>query len=503
MTLQSTLPTIIVVTIDERRQSFRRFIAMGAIGWTLFVVTDLFAARIHDASLAYLVALRLTGTGLALAMYLATASEKLPGWAVSIFETSTPIIAALLVSLGAIPCGGALSPLALGVTMIAVTRGVLPSPWQRTLPSSMGAALTFPLTMLVASRFVPFVHEQLADPVMLWTFLQASVFLVFGGVVAAGGSHLLWSAKEQIHQARRLGQYRLVARIGAGGMGEVWMARQMPLNRRVALKILKESTLKDPAALRRFKREAEAASSLLHPHTIRVFDFGASDDGVFFIAMELLDGMDLEAIISNAGPMPAARVIHLARQICDSLAEAHARSIIHCDLKPANLFVTRVADDYDYAKVLDFGLARLNASDSHATVDSMRGTPAFMPPEVVKGETPSPASDVYSMGAVLYWMVTGSPVFRGNFHEAVIAHVERAPEPPSQRINEPVPADLEAIIMKCLAKTGDERYPSAKELGQALAKCEAAGKWDVKSARASWQDLRPSVTRMETVDSRR
>ena len=277
----------------------------------------------------------------------------------------------------------------------------------------------------------------------------------------------------------------------------------MPLNRRVALKILKESTLKDPAALRRFKREADAASSLQHPHTIKVFDFGASDDGVFFIAMELLDGMDLEAIVERVGPMPAARVVHLARQVCDSLAEAHGRGIIHCDLKPANLFVTRVGEEYDYAKVLDFGLARLNATDSHATVDSMRGTPAFMPPEVVKGETPSPASDVYSMGAVLYWMITGSPVFRGNFHEAVVAHVERDPEPPSARLAEHVPADLEAIILKCLAKTSAARYPTAKELGEALAKCEAAGKWDATEARASWKDLRPSVTRMETVDARR
>ena len=492
-----------MVTVEERRLSFHRFAQMGTVAWTLFVVTDVFAAQIHDTSLAYLVVLRLAGTAYGLGAYLLSGSERLPGWAVTVLETLTPILAGLLVSLGAIPCGGVLSAFALGVTMVSMTRSILPSPWQWALPASVGAALTFPLTMLVAARFVPAVHEQLEDAVQWWNFLQTGMFLVFGGVVAAGGSHLLWSAKEQIHQARRLGQYRLVARIGTGGMGEVWLARQMPLNRRVALKILKESTLKDPAALRRFKREAEAASSLQHPHTIKVFDFGASDDGVFFIAMELLDGMDLEAIVERAGPMPAARVIHLARQVCDSLAEAHGRGIIHCDLKPANLFVTRVGEEYDYAKVLDFGLARLVASDSHVTVDSMRGTPAFMPPEIVKGETPSPASDIYSMGAVLYWMVTGTPVFRGNFHEAVIAHVDKKPEPPSERLNGFVPEDLEAIILRCLAKKSSERYSSAKELGLALAKCEAANAWDTKAARASWQDLRPSVTRMETVDSRR
>src|SRR5262249_43725546 len=160
------------------------------------------------------------------------------------------------------------------------------------------------------------------------------------------------------------------------------LARQMPLNRLVALKILKQSTLRDPSALRRFKREAEAASSLGHPNTIRVFDFGASDDGVFYITMELLDGLDLEAIIDRIGPLPAARAVHITKQVCASLAEAHTRGIIHCDLKPANIFITRVGEDFDFAKVLDFGLARLLVASDHTTVDSIRGTPAFMPPEI-------------------------------------------------------------------------------------------------------------------------
>ncbi|MBX3225746.1 MAG: serine/threonine protein kinase [Labilithrix sp.] len=493
-----------MLTVDERRLSFRRFILMSVFAWTAFVVTDVIAARAHDASIAYLVALRLAGTGMGLAMYLLSGSEKLPGWVVTFFESGTPPMGGLLVSLAALPCGGATSPLALGVALCAVTRGVLPSPWQRTLPASVGCALMFPVTVLVAARFAPGIQAQLEDPLTLWTFVQTSVFLVLGGGVAAGASQLLWAAREQVHQARRLGTYRLVARIGAGGMGEVWLARQMPLNRRVALKILKESTLRDPAALRRFKREAEAASGLQHPHTIRVFDFGASDDGVFYIAMELLDGLDLEVLVDRLGPLPAPRVVYLARQICDSLAEAHAAGIVHCDLKPANLFVTKVGAEYDYAKVLDFGLARLLTAPGHSTTDAMRGTPAFMPPEIIKGEVPSPASDVYSMGAVLYWMVTGSPVFRGSsFHDSVLAHVEKMPEPPSVRLGEEVPKDLEAVILKCLAKTRSERFASAKELGEALASCACAGKWDPRAAKASWRELRPSITRMETVDASR
>jgi serine/threonine-protein kinase len=492
-----------VVTLDERRQSFRRFMKMSVLAWTAFVVTDIVAARVHDASLAYLVALRLTGTGFGLVLYLACSSKRLSPRLLSAFEIGSTPIAGLLVSLGALPCGGVDSPLALGVAMVAVTRGVLPSPWCRTLPAALGAALTFPATMIVAASVFPTIAEQLGDPRRQWMFAQTNLFLVLGAFVAGAGSHLLWSAKEQLHQARRLGQYRLVARIGTGGMGEVWMARQMPLNRRVALKILKERSLNDPTALRRFRREAEAASSLQHAHTIRVFDFGASDDGVFFIAMELLDGLDLEAIVDRLGPLPAARVVFLARQICDSLAEAHARGIIHCDLKPANLFVTQVGDNHDYAKVLDFGLARSSVGDNCSTVDSMRGTPAFMPPEIVKGESPTSESDVYSMGAVLYWMVTGSPVFRGSsFHESVLAHVEKTVESPSERLGDNVPADLEAVILRCLSKARGDRYASAKDLEAALAGCSCANQWDATAARSSWNELRPSVSRLPTADPR-
>lgn len=496
--MTSTTSAAVDLELIERKLALRRFIGMGTIAWTAFVVTDVIAARVHQTPLEYLVAIRLAGTGFGLTIFLLSAFERLPAWALHVLEGIMSPLAALLVSLAALRCGGASSPLALGVVTCALFRGVLPAPWRRVLPSTLGAALTFPLTILVAARSDPAIASQLESSVALWTFAQSSVFLVLGGFVAAAGSHLLWTAKEQIHEARRLGAYRLVARIGTGGMGEVWLARQMPLNRRVALKILKEATLRDPAALRRFRREAEAASSLVHPNTIRVFDFGASDDGVFFIAMELLDGLDLEAIVDRTGPLPPGRVVHLGRQVCGSLAEAHNRGIIHCDLKPANLFVTRVDDDYDFAKVLDFGLARVTAG-GHTTVDSIRGTPAFMPPEIIKGEPVAPESDIYSMGAVLYWMVTGTPVFRGSgFHESVMAHLDAAPERPSARLGSEVPADLEDVILKCLSKKRADRYRSARELEEALAACGCASAWSTAKARASWEELRPSLAKIPT-----
>jgi eukaryotic-like serine/threonine-protein kinase len=493
---KSKNPGVIDVELVERKNAVRRYLMMGTIAWTAFVVTDLIAARVHGAPLEYLIALRLAGTGIGLTTHLVTGFDKLPDWAFQLIESLITPLAALLVSLAALRCGGATSPLALGVVTITLIRSVLPAPWQRTLPSTLAAALTFPIAVLLASLHParPDITRELADPVVVWDFIQTSIFLVLGAGVATAGSHLLWGAKEQIQEARKLGSYRLVARIGSGGMGDVWLARQMPLNRRVALKLLKENIASDPTSLRRFKREAEAASHLVHPHTIRVFDFGASDDGVFYIAMELLDGLDLEAIISRLGPLPASRTVHLARQVCDSLFEAHTKGIIHCDLKPANLFVTKVGDEYDFAKVLDFGLARLNIGHGHTTVDSIRGTPACMPPEVIKGEPVTPVSDIYSMGAVLYWMVTGTPVFRGRgFHDSVLPHLDKAPERPSQRLGSEVPSDLEAIILKCLAKKPADRYANARELGEALADCSCARGWSGVAAKVSWEELRPSL----------
>ncbi len=470
---------------------------MGTAAWTAFAITDVIAAHVHQVDLEYLGALRLAGTGVGFGAY-ALCRIPLSEAVLDAIEIVLSPVAAFLVALAAIKCGGITSPLAHGVGIITLVRAVLPSPWTRALPSSIASAAMFPLAVAVGSRFDPALEAQIASPAMS-TFIQISVFLVLGSIVAAAGSHLQWNARQQVQQARRLGAYRLVARIGSGGMGEVWLARQLPLDRRVALKILKESTTDDPNALRRFRREAEAASRLSHPNTIRLYDFGASDDGVFYIAMEMLDGMDVEALIERTGPLPPERVLHFARQACASLAEAHHRGVVHCDLKPANLFVTKVADDYDFIKVLDFGLARLTVGHGHTTVDSIRGTPAFMPPEVVRGEPAGPESDVYAMGACLYYMLTATPVFRARgFHEQVTAQLEGKVEPPSMRLGEELPQDLEAIVMRCLSKSRGERYVTARELEQALAKCRLADAWSTARARAAWEDIRPSLGTMVT-----
>jgi serine/threonine protein kinase len=275
-------------------------------------------------------------------------------------------------------------------------------------------------------------------------------------------------------------------------MGEVWLAWDDGLKRDVALKILaRQATGED---LQRFEREAFAASSLKSAHTIRVFDFGASDDGVWFIAMEHLDGADLATLVGEYGPLPIARAIRFARHACTSLAEAHAGGIVHRDVKPANLFVTQAGDDYDLLKVLDFGIAKVAREDEDATVTQagwLAGTPAYMSPEVCRGEVHGPRGDIYSLGAVLYFLVTGTPPFTTeNVAALMMSHVNDAPDSPSQRVGALVPRDLEAVILKCLEKRADHRYASVRELDLALSRCSIPRPWTNEEARAFWTAYR-------------
>lgn len=483
---------------SERHVALRRFMRMATAGWTSFVVVDIVAAHAHGAPVEYLAALRFIGTGVAFIAYAALRRKRVDRRVLDVIEMGLFPLAGALVSLGAVPCGGIASSLAQGVGIVTLFRTVLPAPWRRALPSALATALTFPMVMGLAVLVMPQIREQMRTPAV-WTFVQTNLFLVLSAGLAAAGSHLQWDAKRQVEEARRLGTYRLVARIGTGGMGEVWLARQLPLDRRVALKILKQRVLEEPGAIRRFKREAQAASRLAHPNTIRIFDFGASNDGVFFIAMELLDGFDLETLIARAGPLPPERAVHLARQACASLSEAHHAGMVHCDVKPANVFITKIGEELDFVKVLDFGLVHVNGPGATTMVDTIRGTPAFMSPEQVRGERVGPESDVYAMGALLYFMVTGTTVFKGpSFHEMVMQQLEGKPERPSQRLEDEVPDDLEAVILRCLAKGRGDRYTTAKELEEALAACACATEWTQEDAKAAWQFLRPSITSQVT-----
>lgn len=293
-----------------------------------------------------------------------------------------------------------------------------------------------------------------------------------------------------------LGRYELLDRVGRGGMGEVWRARHPTLGRLAAIKRIRASALSDDPAvvatlLKRFAREAQAMARLTSPHTVRVYDFGATDDGVFFYAMELLDGVDLRTLVERHGPLPPARAVYLTRQACESLAEAHRAGLVHRDVKPANLVVGRAGIRSDFLKVVDFGLVKsltgVLDETQLTTAGAAAGSPAFMAPEVVLDEPFDGRADVYALGAVAYWLLTGRLVFQERTAiRTLMAQVDRPPQPPSSHAPDGVPEALDELVLRCLAKRPEDRPASMEELDAALAALSFDTPWDSAAADAWW-----------------
>ena len=308
----------------------------------------------------------------------------------------------------------------------------------------------------------------------------------------------------QIIAARELGNYHLVEKLGQGGMGEVWRAEHRLLARPAAVKFVRPDMLGLPnrdadRVLRRFEREAQATAVLNSPHTIDLFDFGLTRDGTLYYVMELLSGRDLESLVRDFGALPADRTLHLLRQLCHSLAEAHVRGLVHRDIKPSNVYVCRMGLDYDFVKVLDFGLVTFSTRGGRGRLkmdDVTTGTPAYMAPEVILGDSDVDArADVYSIGCVAYWMLTGNPVFEGDSPtKLLMAHVNTAPTPPSLRTELPIPRDLEQIVLGCLEKDPRQRPQNAEVLWQALLQCDRGRAWSSRAAREWWDVHLPELT---------
>jgi serine/threonine protein kinase len=299
-----------------------------------------------------------------------------------------------------------------------------------------------------------------------------------------------------------LGQYILEEKIGGGGMGEVWRARHRLLIRPAAIKLIRQEALgtMDPELLmRRFEREARATAALKSPHTVQLYDFGATDDGTLYYVMELLDGLDLDTLVREQGPLPAERAVHILRQVCSSLADAHSNGLVHRDIKPANVVVSRAGTTYDFAKVLDFGLVKLESGrdgDDQAaklsTDGSTSGTPAFMAPEVVLGDANTDHRvDLYALGCVAYWLLTGKLVFEGSTMQVMVQHASTAPTRPSLRVELPIPAPLDNLIMECLEKDPARRPPSAEAVSTRLEAVPLAAAWTADRAERWWAINRP------------
>ena len=330
-----------------------------------------------------------------------------------------------------------------------------------------------------------------------WSTLlgEGAIVATLAGVTA----HVLTRLGRDVSEARDMGSYRLEQKLGAGGMGEVWLAHHERLARPAAVKLLRPEALgaqslsEIDSLRRRFEREAQTTASLRSPHTVQLYDYGMTESGTLYYAMELLDGLTLEQLVRRHGPLPPARVCAILVQICESLAEAHDAGLIHRDIKPDNIMLCRLGGRADFVKVLDFGLVKRRCAfpaDPNLTLEgAVAGTPAFIAPEIMTdaGDVDARA-DLYSLGCVAYWLLTGRLVFDAPTAMGLaLAHVGDEPIPPSRYAPEPVPAALEAIVMECLAKSPADRPASAAQLGERIAATGLADGWPPSAARRWWE----------------
>jgi hypothetical protein len=324
---------------------------------------------------------------------------------------------------------------------------------------------------------------------ILFSLLAASSLVVYGVMLIARHVHI--AGQKAALEARRLGQYQLEEKIGEGGMGIVYRGHHAMLQRPTAVKLINPEKTND-AAIARFEREVQLTSKLNHPNTIQIFDYGRTPEGIFYCAMEYLEGLPLEDFVARYGPLAEGRVVYILQQVCQSLAEAHSAGLIHRDIKPANIMLCRRGGLDDFVKVLDFGLVKTVAQERQITLTiagTITGTPQYLSPEGIESPNSVDArSDLYAIGAVGYFLLTGGPVFLGkSLTEICMQQVQQPPQPPSERLGRAVSPGLEELLLACLAKNPDERPQTAEELVEQLAACEVNELWGAREARRWWR----------------
>ena len=383
--------------------------------------------------------------------------------------------------------------------VLILTYGLyVPKTWRRA------ALVAGPLALLPFATLSVLALQHPAAMAWLWEGWldsQTPRALLFGfdalilAILAIGsayGARTIFRLRREVVEARQLGQYRLKRQIGAGGMSEVYLAEHQLLKRPCAVKLIRPGVVTDPRALQRFEREVRLTARLSHPNTVEIYDYGRTEDGTYYYVMEYLKGLSLAELVNRHGPLPPGRVVFLLRQVCGALSRGARRrpdpprhqAVEHLRRAPGGLG--------DVAKLLDFGLVLPAAILGEATLTGERqilGTPQYMSPEQAKGgHELDERSDIYSLGAVAYYLLTGRPPFQANERTAVlIAHARDPVEPPS-RVRPGIPEDLERVVLRCLAKPPDQRFPDAEALEQALGACACAGDWDQGRAARWWQD---------------
>lgn len=375
--------------------------------------------------------------------------------------------------------------------IILIFAAFIPAPPAKTLMVALLAASMDPVGALIW-KMAGQQHVPGAGDVFLHAFPNYLLALIAPII-----SHIITGLGREVKKAREMGSYMLDSLIGSGGMGEVWRANHRFLARPAAIKLIKPEVLgamtkeQREVLVERFRREARAAAMLRSPHTIHLYDFGVTGDGTFYYVMELLNGMDLQTLVSKHGPLPPGRAIYLLQQACESLSEAHGRGLVHRDIKPANIQVCQMGDYCDWVKVLDFGLvktlggevAELGLTAPH----TVTGTPAYLSPESALGEPVDHRTDIYALGCVAYWMLTGRYVFTGeNTMQIVARHTSAEPTPPSRHSRFDVSPELDELVLTCLKKKPGERPGTARELSDRLGECKEERAWMRQDATEWW-----------------
>jgi len=475
----------------ERLALFARIACLASSGFLIMrVVLNAVAERgTRGAPLERFPVFHLVATGILLVIWLVAGSRRLSNRGLRRLDAAGTIAAAIAyaVMAGTMPLSWRPDQLVL-LILNAVLLGraaLVPSEPRRTAWISAASVVAIPIV-----TFAIFRGKSFGDLVPGAVVTQAILWATFTVVLATLISNITFHLRRSVVRARRLGQYNLLEKIGEGGMGVVYRAEHEMLRRPTAIKLLSPHNAGE-ANLRRFEREAQLTARLTNPHTVSIYDFGRTPEGAFYYVMEYLDGVDLERLVREAGPLPAGRVVHILRQVCEALAEAHGVGLVHRDIKPANILLSEIGGISDYAKVVDFGLVKdvTDADDPRLTrEDVFAGTPQYLAPETIEnGMSSDPRSDLYALGGVAYYLLTGTPVFEGRLVEVIQSHLQRAPQPPSARLGRPVPGKLERVVLDCLEKDPGLRPESAQALSERLEACDDVEAWLPDEAQRWWR----------------
>jgi eukaryotic-like serine/threonine-protein kinase len=440
-------------------------LAMDNMPWAVFDTTDGIAVVMVIVSLALFAYTR--------------RSRRAPATIIDIglgYLILSSLALGMLWHVGHVPKGYQLSTQISWVgAVLLMFAAILPTPPLKMLIVGVIAASMNPTAMLIARAQG---RWDFGPPIGALLMHYPDYILVGAAVLI---SHVVTRLGQQVTKAREMGSYQLGELIGRGGMGEVYKAKHRMLARPAAIKLIRPEMLgaadEETArlAITRFRREAEAAANLRSEHTVELYDFGVTADNTLYLVMEYLDGMDLETLVQRKGPLSPGRVTYILRQVCDSLEEAHSYGLVHRDIKPANIHVGRVGRKHDFVKVMDFGLVKavsdVAPQETLATIPGQMaiGTPAYMSPEMALGETVDARTDIYALGCVAYFLLTGELVFGGDKAINLIAkHLQAEPVPPSQRTTQSIPPALDRLIMKALSKDPNARPQSASEFSDTL-----------------------------------